>query len=123
MAVEYFKSYDYLREVKASAASNNIYPIAKNCIGVRIVVAGEEGTGKSSLIYALGMTKDDVEDEDYIEVYDTNFLSVPSLLQPFKLLLNFFPDPVQATIVDTSSRYKIWSSYDRKRNTFWIYSL
>lgn len=123
MAVEYLKSYDYTKEEKVSAASNNIYPIAKDCIGVRIVVAGDKDTGKSSLIYALGMTEVDVGDEDYDEVYDTNFLSVPSLLQPSKLLINFFPDLVQATIVDTSSRYKIWSSYNGKRNAFWIYSL
>jgi GTPase SAR1 family protein len=115
MAVEYLsnniypitKTYDYAWEEKVSAASNNIYPITKDCIGVRIVVAGDKDTGKSSLIYALGMTEVDVGDEDYDEGYDTNFLSVLSLLHPSKLLINFFPDLVQATIVDTSSRYKI----------------
>ncbi|XP_010524876.1 PREDICTED: mitochondrial Rho GTPase 1-like [Tarenaya hassleriana] len=57
---------------------------------VRIVVAGEKGTGKSSLIVAAAT--------------DTFPPNVPPVLPDTKLPSDFFPDRIPITIVDTSSR-------------------
>ncbi|KAI7755555.1 hypothetical protein M8C21_014096, partial [Ambrosia artemisiifolia] len=66
-----------------SAANSN------SITGVRIVVAGDRGTGKSSLILAIAA-----------ESFPTN---VPSVLPPTKLPDDMFPDRVPVTIIDTSS--------------------
>ncbi|KAJ7973369.1 Mitochondrial Rho GTPase [Quillaja saponaria] len=58
--------------------------------GVRIVVAGEKGTGKSSLIITAAA-----------ESFPTN---IPHVLPPTRLPEDFFPDRVPITIIDTSSR-------------------
>uniref|UniRef100_A0A7N0TFT6 Mitochondrial Rho GTPase n=1 Tax=Kalanchoe fedtschenkoi TaxID=63787 RepID=A0A7N0TFT6_KALFE len=57
--------------------------------GVRIVVAGEKGTGKSSLIVTAAADQ-----------FPTN---VPPLLPPTRLPEDMYPDRVPITIVDTSS--------------------
>ncbi|PPS04724.1 hypothetical protein GOBAR_AA15914 [Gossypium barbadense] len=57
--------------------------------GVRIVVAGDRGTGKSSLIVTAAA-----------ETFPTN---VPRLLPPTRLPEDFYPDRVPITIIDTSS--------------------
>lgn len=59
--------------------------------GVRVVVAGDRGTGKSSLISAAA--------SDAFPEY------VPAVLPPTRLPSDFYPDGVPVTIVDTSSRY------------------
>ncbi|XP_077247754.1 mitochondrial Rho GTPase 1-like isoform X3 [Tasmannia lanceolata] len=56
---------------------------------VRLVVLGDEGTGKSSLIATVAA-------ESFPE-------NVPSLLPPTRLPLDYFPDRVPLTIIDTSS--------------------
>lgn len=58
--------------------------------GVRIVVAGDRGTGKSSLIVTAAA-----------ETFPTN---VPPVLPPTRLPEDFYPDRVPITIIDTSSR-------------------
>ena len=58
---------------------------------VRIVVIGDKGTGKSSLIAAAATNS-----------FPPN---VPPVLPDTKLPLQFFPDGIAVTIVDTSSRY------------------
>ncbi|KAL8171719.1 hypothetical protein V2J09_023523 [Rumex salicifolius] len=61
--------------------------------GVRIVVAGDEGTGKSSLI---------------VSAVSGNFpASVPPVLPPSRLPDDLYPDRVPITIIDTSSRNKL----------------
>ncbi|GLT90297.1 hypothetical protein SLE2022_082390 [Rubroshorea leprosula] len=57
--------------------------------GVRIVVAGDRGTGKSSLIVTAAA--------------DTFSTNVPPLLPPTRLPQDFYPDGVPITIIDTSS--------------------
>ncbi|MBA0708830.1 hypothetical protein Golax_023919 [Gossypium laxum] len=57
--------------------------------GVRVVVAGDRGTGKSSLISAAA--------SDAFPEY------VPAVLPPTRLPSDFYPDGVPVTIVDTSS--------------------
>ncbi|XP_057960485.1 mitochondrial Rho GTPase 1-like [Malania oleifera] len=57
--------------------------------GVRIVVAGDRGTGKSSLIVTAAA-----------ETFPPN---VPPLLPPTKLPEDLYPDRVPVTIIDTSS--------------------
>lgn len=57
--------------------------------GVRIVVAGDRGTGKSSLIVTAAA-----------ETFPTN---VPPVLPPTRLPEDFYPDRVPITIIDTSS--------------------
>ncbi|KAH0908595.1 hypothetical protein HID58_031916, partial [Brassica napus] len=57
---------------------------------VRIVVIGDKGTGKSSLIAAAATNS-----------FPAN---VPPVLPDTKLPLQFFPDGIPVTIVDTSSR-------------------
>ncbi len=72
---------------KAAAGTTN--PGGKN--GVRIVVAGDRGTGKSSLIVTADA--------------DTFPANVPPVLPPTRLPEDFYPDRVPVTIIDTSSRY------------------
>ncbi|GMP60550.1 hypothetical protein CsSME_00023365 [Camellia sinensis var. sinensis] len=57
--------------------------------GVRIVVAGERGTGKSSLIVTVAA-----------ETFPTN---APPVLPPTRLPDDMYPDRVPVTIIDTSS--------------------
>ncbi|KAG5549209.1 hypothetical protein RHGRI_014538 [Rhododendron griersonianum] len=57
--------------------------------GVRIVVAGDRGTGKSSLIVTAAA--------------DTFPINVPPLLPPTRLPDDLYPDRVPVTIIDTSS--------------------
>ena len=65
--------------------------------GVRIVVAGDRGTGKSSLI---------------VTAVSENFpASVPPVLPPSRLPDDLYPDRIPITIIDTSSRSAI----------FWLY--
>ncbi|CAL0320978.1 unnamed protein product [Lupinus luteus] len=72
----------------AKASSGTVNPHVRN--GVRIVVAGDQGTGKSSLI---------------ITAAAENFpLNVPPVLPPTKLPEDIYPDHVPITIIDTSSR-------------------
>ncbi|XP_061351853.1 mitochondrial Rho GTPase 1-like [Gastrolobium bilobum] len=72
--------------VKASAGTVN--PHGRT--GVRIVVAGDHGTGKSSLI---------------ITAAADNFpVNVPPVLPPTRLPEDLYPDRVPITIIDTSSR-------------------
>lgn len=58
---------------------------------VRIVVVGDKGTGKSSLIVAAAT-----------ESFPPN---VPPVLPDTKLPFQFYPDNIPVTLVDTSSRY------------------
>ncbi|XVF41940.1 hypothetical protein PTKIN_Ptkin01aG0321100 [Pterospermum kingtungense] len=58
--------------------------------GVRIVVAGDRGTGKSSLIVTAAA--------------DSFPPNVPHLLPPTRLPEDIYPDRVPITIIDTSSR-------------------
>ncbi|XP_059451846.1 mitochondrial Rho GTPase 1-like [Corylus avellana] len=71
---------------KSSAGTPN--PYLKT--GVRIVVAGERGTGKSSLIATAAAEK-----------FPKN---VPPVLPSTRLPKDIFPDRVPITIIDTSSR-------------------
>ena len=59
--------------------------------GVRIVVAGDRGTGKSSLIVTA-----------ISEAFPS---SVPPVLPPTRMPDDFYPDRVPITIIDTSSKY------------------
>ncbi|KAJ4719482.1 Mitochondrial Rho GTPase [Melia azedarach] len=67
--------------------STNAGPGGKT--GVRIVVCGEKGTGKSSLIVTAAA--------------DTFPANVPPVLPPTRLPEDFYPDRVPITIIDTSS--------------------
>ncbi|XP_022946756.1 mitochondrial Rho GTPase 1-like [Cucurbita moschata] len=58
--------------------------------GVRIVIAGDRGTGKSSLIVTAAA--------------DNFPVNVPPVLPPTRLPEDFCPDRVPTTIIDTSSR-------------------
>ena len=72
---------------------------------VRIVVIGDKGTGKSSLIVAAAT--------------DSFPPNVPPVLPDTKLPFQFFPDGIPVTIVDTSSRYSplfIFAYVDRIKN-------
>jgi mitochondrial Rho GTPase 1 len=64
--------------------------------GVRVVVIGDPGTGKSSLIVALAT-------EQFPE-------NVPRVMPPTRLPADYFPDRVPITIIDTSSRYPLRTS-------------
>lgn len=69
--------------------------------GVRIVIAGDRGTGKSSLIVTAAAE---------------NFpVNVPPVLPPTRLPEDFYPDHVPTTIIDTSSRYYFLCSF-----SFWF---
>ncbi|XP_045808025.1 mitochondrial Rho GTPase 1 [Trifolium pratense] len=72
----------------ARATSNSVNPHART--GVRIVVAGDKGTGKSSLISTAS---------------SDNFRpNVAPVLPPTTLAVDLYPDHVPITIIDTSSR-------------------
>ncbi|GAU42800.1 hypothetical protein TSUD_34440 [Trifolium subterraneum] len=72
----------------ARASSNSVNPHART--GVRIVVAGDKGTGKSSLISTAS---------------SDNFRpNVAPVLPPTTLAVDLYPDHVPITIIDTSSR-------------------
>ncbi|CAL1393504.1 unnamed protein product [Linum trigynum] len=58
--------------------------------GVRIVVAGDRGTGKSSLIITAAI--------------DNFPATCPPVLPPTRLAEDFYPDRVPVTIIDTSSK-------------------
>ncbi|KAL8246661.1 hypothetical protein R6Q59_007877 [Mikania micrantha] len=62
---------------------------ASSTAGVRIVVAGDRGTGKSSLIITAAA-----------ESFPTN---VPPVLPPTRLPEDMFPEHVPVTVIDTSS--------------------
>lgn len=70
-----------------------------NSKGVRIVVAGDRGTGKSSLIVTAAA--------------DTFPTTAPPVLPPTRLPDDIYPERVPVTIIDTSSRSHFLS--------FWIY--
>ncbi|CAN1124291.1 Mitochondrial Rho GTPase 1 [Linum perenne] len=73
---------------KAAAAAGSTTAGGKS--GVRIVVAGDRGTGKSSLI---------------ITAAGENFPpNIPPVLPPTRLAEDFYPDRVPVTIFDTSSK-------------------
>ena len=59
--------------------------------GVRVVVAGDRGTGKSSLIVTA-----------VSEIFP---ISVQPVLPPSRLPDDLYPDRVPITIIDTSSRF------------------
>lgn len=63
--------------------------------GVRIVVAGDKGTGKSSLITTAA--------------YDIFPVNVAPVLPPTALPVDQYPDRVPVTIIDTTSRYNIFN--------------
>ncbi|KAK2640454.1 hypothetical protein Ddye_028249 [Dipteronia dyeriana] len=71
----------------AKSATVNVGPGGKTA--VRIVVCGEKGTGKSSLIVTAAA--------------DTFPANVPPVLPPTRLPEDFYPDRVPITIIDTSS--------------------
>ena len=58
--------------------------------GVRVVVIGDAGTGKSSLVVAVAT-------EQFPE-------NVPKVMPNTRLPADYFPDRVPITIIDTSSR-------------------
>ncbi|KAF0910972.1 hypothetical protein E2562_005362 [Oryza meyeriana var. granulata] len=60
--------------------------------GVRIVVIGDPGTGKSSLVASVAK-------EEFPE-------NVAPVVPPVRLPVGYFPDPVPVTVVDTSSNPK-----------------
>ncbi|KAJ4822637.1 Mitochondrial Rho GTPase 1 [Turnera subulata] len=72
----------------ARVAAGAVNPGAKTA--VRIVVAGDRGTGKSSLIVTAAT-----------DTFPTN---VPPVLPPTRMPEDFYPDRVPITIVDTSSK-------------------
>ncbi|CAN0914275.1 Mitochondrial Rho GTPase 1 [Linum grandiflorum] len=71
-----------------SKAAGSAAAAAKS--GVRIVVAGDRGTGKSSLIITAAV--------------DNFPPSIPPVLPPTRLPEDFYPDRVPVTIIDTSSK-------------------
>ena len=86
---EYFGFWVFVLQLPmARAHTGAANPV--NRTGVRIVVAGDRGTGKSSLI---------------VTAASENFpANVPPLLPPTRLAEDFYPDRVPITIIDTSSR-------------------
>ncbi|KAH0940029.1 hypothetical protein HID58_007490 [Brassica napus] len=85
------------KPVAADTKGKNFFLMAAaavDCPGslksVRIVVVGDKGTGKSSLIVAAAT--------------DSFPPNVPPVLPDTKLPFEFFPDGIPVTIVDTSSR-------------------
>ncbi|KAK4779336.1 hypothetical protein SAY86_006864 [Trapa natans] len=77
-----------LRGSMARNSAGNASPGGKT--SVRIVVAGDRGTGKSSLICSAAT--------------DRFPATVPPVLPPTRLPEDFYPDRVPITIIDTSSR-------------------
>ena len=78
----------------AKAISETVNPYGRS--GVRIVVAGDRNTGKSSLIITAAA-----------ETFPSN---VPPLLPPTRLPEDLYPDRVPITIIDTPSRYEFLNS-------------
>lgn len=76
----------------AKTAAGNANQNHGSRTSVRIVVAGDRGTGKSSLIVTAAA-----------ENFPAN---VPPLLPPTRLPEDFYPERVPITIIDTSSRYE-----------------
>lgn len=72
----------------AKAYAGTLNPYGRS--GVRIVVAGDRGTGKSSLIITAGA--------------GTFPANVPPVLPPTRLPEDLYPDRVPITIIDTPSR-------------------
>ncbi|CAN6724665.1 unnamed protein product [Malus baccata var. baccata] len=72
----------------ANVAAGNDHPVGQTA--VRIVVAGDRGTGKSSLIVTAAT-----------ENFPAN---VPPVLPPTRLPEDFYPERVPITLIDTSSR-------------------
>ncbi|XP_023537980.1 mitochondrial Rho GTPase 1-like [Cucurbita pepo subsp. pepo] len=72
----------------ARAPAGNVHPGKRT--GVRIVIAGDRGTGKSSLIVTAAA--------------DNFPVNVPPVLPPTRLPEDIYPDRVPTTIIDTSSR-------------------
>ncbi|CAN1784019.1 Mitochondrial Rho GTPase 1 [Linum perenne] len=72
------------------AASAGASMAAGGKTGVRIVVAGDRGTGKSSLIITAAV--------------DNFPATISTVLPPTRLPEDFYPDRVPVTIVDTSSK-------------------
>ncbi|KAK1668643.1 hypothetical protein QYE76_011066 [Lolium multiflorum] len=70
--------------------------------GVRVVVIGDTGTGKSSLVVAVAT-------EQFPE-------NVPKVMPHTRLPADYFPDRVPITIIDTSSRL---STLERL-STYWL---
>ncbi|KAM7279732.1 hypothetical protein ACFE04_006866 [Oxalis oulophora] len=64
---------------------------AKGKSGVRVIVIGDRGSGKSSLILAVASDSDSSPE------------NVPPVLPPMTLLKDTYPDHVPVTMVDTSS--------------------
>ena len=83
-----------------ASAANSSSPTA-----VRIVVAGDRGTGKSSLIVTAAA-----------EAFPTN---VPPTLPPTRLPEDMFPDRVPVMVIDTSARYSLIP----RTNTFYTFQL
>ena len=73
----------------ARAPASNVH--SRGRTEVRIVIAGDRGTGKSSLIVTAAA--------------DNFPVNVPPVLPPTRLPEDFYPDRVPTTIIDTSSRY------------------
>lgn len=74
----------------AKASAGTVSPYGRS--GVRIVVAGDQGTGKSSLIITAAA--------------DSFPPNVPPVLPPTRLPEDLYPDRMPVTIIDTSSRYE-----------------
>lgn len=68
-------------------------PIPGRRSTVRVVVVGDRGTGKSSLIAAAAS-------ENFPE-------SVSPVLPPTRLPADYYPDGVPVTIIDTASRSRL----------------
>lgn len=77
----------------AKTAAGNANQNHGSRTSVRIVVAGDQGTGKSSLIVTAAA-----------ENFPAN---VPPLLPPTRFPEDFYPERVPITIIDTSSRFEL----------------
>lgn len=82
-------AYAVFKLSMARAPAGNVHSGSRT--GVRIVIAGDRGTGKSSLIVTAAA--------------DNFPVNVPPVLPPTRLPEDFYPDRVPTTIIDTSSRY------------------
>ena len=81
-------AYAVYKPPMARAPAGNVHPGKRT--GVRIVIAGDRGTGKSSLIVTAAA--------------DNFPVNVPPVLPPTRLPEDIYPDRVPTTIIDTSSR-------------------
>lgn len=81
------------------ASANSVNPHVHS--GVRIVVAGDKGTGKSSLISTAA---------------SENFRpNVAPVLPPTTLAVDLYPDHVPITVIDTTSSYE-FSTFSSKNS-------